>query len=116
MISGLYYGVSICLVSFASGLAVVTLNLHHRGVRGIRVPRIVRSLVLDKLARIVFLNFQEENRSVKRMHVMHMHIVSCNTRDVFQVVIRFPETYLNIIKLGQYSVVCARVYFKIRSV
>ncbi|XP_011699499.1 PREDICTED: neuronal acetylcholine receptor subunit alpha-7-like [Wasmannia auropunctata] len=59
----LYYGVSICLVSFASGLAVVTLNLHHRGVRGIRVPRIVRSLVLDKLARIVFLNFQEENRS-----------------------------------------------------
>ncbi|XP_011641758.1 neuronal acetylcholine receptor subunit alpha-9-like isoform X1 [Pogonomyrmex barbatus] len=64
----LYYGVSICLVSFASGLAVVTLNLHHRGVRGIRVPSIVRSLVLDKLARIVFLNFQEENRSVKRMH------------------------------------------------
>ncbi|KYQ48368.1 Neuronal acetylcholine receptor subunit alpha-7 [Trachymyrmex zeteki] len=59
----LYYGVSICLVSFASGLAVVTLNLHHRGVRGIRVPSIVRSLVLDKLARIVFLNFQEENRS-----------------------------------------------------
>ncbi|KZC05930.1 Neuronal acetylcholine receptor subunit alpha-7, partial [Dufourea novaeangliae] len=59
----LYYGVSICLVSFASGLAVVTLNLHHRGVRGTRVPGIVRSLVLDKLARVVFLNFQEENRS-----------------------------------------------------
>ncbi|XP_066598780.1 neuronal acetylcholine receptor subunit alpha-10-like isoform X2 [Prorops nasuta] len=59
----LYYGVSICLVSFASGLAVVTLNLHHRGVRGTRVPNIVRSLILDKLARIVFLNFQEEKRS-----------------------------------------------------
>ena len=63
--SGLYYGVSICLVSFASGLAVVTLNLHHRGVQGTRVPGIVRSLVLDKLARIVFLNFQEEKRSVR---------------------------------------------------
>ena len=61
----LYYGVSICLVSFASGLAVVTLNLHHRGVQGTRVPGIVRSLVLDKLARIVFLNFQEEKRSIK---------------------------------------------------
>lgn len=84
VLSGLYYGVSICLVSFASGLAVVTLNLHHRGVRGIRVPSIVRSLVLDKLARIVFLNFQEENRSVKRMHVIHMHIVPCNTRGILQ--------------------------------
>ncbi|XP_054015751.1 neuronal acetylcholine receptor subunit alpha-10-like isoform X5 [Hylaeus anthracinus] len=59
----LYYGVSICLVSFASGLAVVTLNVHHRGVRGTRVPGIVRSLVLDKLARLVLLNFQEENKS-----------------------------------------------------
>ncbi|XP_048509891.1 neuronal acetylcholine receptor subunit alpha-10-like [Athalia rosae] len=56
----LYYGVSICLVSFASGLAVVTLNLHHRGVRGTRVPAVVRSLVLEKLARVVFLNFQED--------------------------------------------------------
>lgn len=63
--SGLYYGVSICLVTFASALAVVTLNLHHRGVRGTRVPGIVRSLVLDKLARIVLLNFQEERRSVR---------------------------------------------------
>ncbi|XP_043267486.1 neuronal acetylcholine receptor subunit alpha-7-like [Venturia canescens] len=56
----LYYGVSICLVSFASGLAVVTLNIHHRGVRGTRVPAIVRSLVLDKLAKFVFLNFQQQ--------------------------------------------------------
>ena len=44
---------------------MVTLNLHHRGVQGTRVPGIVRSLVLDKLARIVFLNFQEEKRSVR---------------------------------------------------
>ena len=33
---GLYYGVTISLVSFATGLSVVTLNLHHRGVRGQR--------------------------------------------------------------------------------
>ncbi|XP_012281347.1 neuronal acetylcholine receptor subunit alpha-9 [Orussus abietinus] len=56
----LYYGVSICLVSFASGLAVVTLNLHHRGVRGTRVPRIIRSLVLDKLAKVLFFDLQED--------------------------------------------------------
>ena len=34
--SGLYYGVTISLVSFATGLSVVTLNLHHRGMRGQR--------------------------------------------------------------------------------
>ncbi|XP_058808942.1 neuronal acetylcholine receptor subunit alpha-10-like [Phymastichus coffea] len=63
----LYYGVSICLVSFASGLAVVTLNLHHRGVRGVRVPASIKSLVLGKLAKVLFLNFQEEHpESVKR--------------------------------------------------
>ncbi|XP_043466788.1 neuronal acetylcholine receptor subunit alpha-7-like [Leptopilina heterotoma] len=56
----LYYGVSICLVSFASGLAVVTLNLHHRGVRGTKVPNIVKSLVLKRLSRLVFLNFKDE--------------------------------------------------------
>ena len=34
--SGLYYGVTISLVSLATGLSVVTLNLHHRGMRGRR--------------------------------------------------------------------------------
>ena len=34
--TGLYYGVTISLVSFATGLSVVTLNLHHRGMRGQR--------------------------------------------------------------------------------
>ena len=33
---GLYYGVTISLVSLATGLSVVTLNLHHRGLRGRR--------------------------------------------------------------------------------
>ena len=54
---GLYYGVSICLVSFASGLSVVTLNLHHRGLRGTEVPYVVRKVVLGGLARLVLLSF-----------------------------------------------------------
>ncbi|XP_015112532.1 neuronal acetylcholine receptor subunit alpha-7 [Diachasma alloeum] len=56
----LYYGVSICLVSFASGLAVVTLNLHHRGVRGTGVPAFLKSLVLRKLGKILFFNFKQK--------------------------------------------------------
>ncbi|XP_043192552.1 neuronal acetylcholine receptor subunit alpha-10-like [Amphibalanus amphitrite] len=55
----LYYGVTICLVSFASGLSVLTLNIFHRGSRGIEVPRLVRTIVLGFLSRIVFIHFEK---------------------------------------------------------
>ncbi|XP_077292364.1 neuronal acetylcholine receptor subunit alpha-7-like [Arctopsyche grandis] len=54
----LYYGVSICLVSFASALSVVTLNVYHRGVGGSAVPASVRNLVLRKLAKLMFISFE----------------------------------------------------------
>ncbi|XP_023342572.1 neuronal acetylcholine receptor subunit alpha-10 isoform X2 [Eurytemora carolleeae] len=50
----LYYGVSICLVSFASAMAVVTLNIHYRGLRGAEVPEQIKSIFLGFFARIVF--------------------------------------------------------------
>lgn len=61
IVLGLYYGVSISLVSFASGLAVLTLNIHHRGLRGSKVSPLIKSLVLNKLARLVFLTFEKVN-------------------------------------------------------
>ena len=61
---GLYYGVSICLVSFASAMAVVTLNIHHRGVRGNEVPQLVKQLVLGILSRFVFLHFDASKNLV----------------------------------------------------
>ena len=48
---GLYYGVSICLVSFASAMAVVTLNIHYRGLRGCSVPPLIRTVVLGYCAK-----------------------------------------------------------------
>lgn len=57
MTAALYYGVSICLVSFASALAVVTLNIHHRGYRGDEVPKTVKSVILGYMARALFLHF-----------------------------------------------------------
>lgn len=48
---------SICLVSFASGLSVVTLNLHHRGLRGTEVPYVMRRIILGGLAPLVCLKF-----------------------------------------------------------
>ena len=53
----MYYGVSICLVSFASAMAVVTLNVHFRGLRGAEVPKSVKKVFLSGLARIIFMQF-----------------------------------------------------------
>ncbi|XP_045124559.1 neuronal acetylcholine receptor subunit alpha-10-like [Portunus trituberculatus] len=53
----LYYGVTICLVSLASGMSVLTLNIHHRGVRGTEVPRFIKKMILGGLARFLFLHF-----------------------------------------------------------
>ena len=53
----MYYGVSICLVSFASAMAVVTLNVHFRGLRGAEVPNSVKRLFLGGLSKIVFMQF-----------------------------------------------------------
>ncbi|XP_019867563.2 neuronal acetylcholine receptor subunit alpha-7-like [Aethina tumida] len=53
----MYYGVTICLVTFATGLSVVTLNIYYSGVQDTAIPKFVRSVVLNKLAPIVFLKF-----------------------------------------------------------
>ena len=37
-------------------MAVVTLNIHHRGLRGCRVPPLIRTIVLGYLAKYAFYN------------------------------------------------------------
>ncbi|CAG9836554.1 unnamed protein product [Diabrotica balteata] len=64
----MYYGVSICLVSFASALSVVTLNIYHRGVRGSAVPRILRTLVLEKMAPLVFMKFENHHTPIQEIN------------------------------------------------
>ena len=70
--TGLYYGVSICLVSFASGLSVVTLNVYHRGVRGTGVPPLIKTLVLHHIARLVFLRFEPRDKAEHHNHNVSM--------------------------------------------
>ena len=71
--SALYYGVSICLVSFASAMAVVTLNIHYRGLRGAEVPLNVKTIFLGFLARIVFVQYaapaKRDTKVEKNFHV-----------------------------------------------
>ncbi|KAG7310537.1 hypothetical protein JYU34_003322 [Plutella xylostella] len=59
----LYYGVSTCLVSFSASLSVVTLNISYRGVRGQPVPAVLRELVLQRLARMLFINLDTDPKA-----------------------------------------------------
>ncbi|XP_046571030.1 neuronal acetylcholine receptor subunit alpha-6-like [Haliotis rubra] len=48
-----YYTINIVIVSLSVGLAVFTLNIHHRGARGHRPPRLVKTLCFGFLAKIL---------------------------------------------------------------
>lgn len=61
---GLYYGVTISLVSFATGLSVVTLNLHHRGMRGRRIPPLLKYLVYKVLAKMLLIRLEQDKSSI----------------------------------------------------
>ncbi|KAA0194923.1 hypothetical protein HAZT_HAZT005347 [Hyalella azteca] len=63
--SSLYYGVTICLVTLASALSVLTLNLHHRGLRGVEVPPLARKIILGWGAKFVLLNFKDSEAQAK---------------------------------------------------
>ncbi|XP_043197753.1 neuronal acetylcholine receptor subunit alpha-10-like [Amphibalanus amphitrite] len=63
---GLYYGVTISLVSFATGLSVVTLNIHHRGMRGREVPRVVKRIVFEGLAPVLCIRLDPPSHCLAR--------------------------------------------------
>lgn len=60
---GLYYGVTISLVSFATGLSVVTLNIHHRGMRGRELPPYMRRFIFGYLAKFLLLKLDMPKRA-----------------------------------------------------
>ncbi|XP_013408627.1 neuronal acetylcholine receptor subunit alpha-10-like [Lingula anatina] len=52
---GIYYGVTIAIVSGATAMTVLTLNIHHKGVRGKEPPRWVKKVCFKYLAKILFM-------------------------------------------------------------
>lgn len=50
---GIYYAVTIGIVSLSTAMAVVTLNINNRGVQGKRVPRIFRIIFFKYLSKLV---------------------------------------------------------------
>ncbi|GFO47878.1 neuronal acetylcholine receptor subunit alpha-9-ii [Plakobranchus ocellatus] len=49
---GIYYGMTIFIVSFATAMTVFTLNIHHKGARGKAVPMIIKKICFDGLAKL----------------------------------------------------------------
>ena len=50
---GIYYAVTIGIVSFSTAMAVVTLNINNKGSKGRKVPAVLRFIFLDIIAKIL---------------------------------------------------------------
>lgn len=55
---GLYYGITIAIVSFATGMTVLTLNIHHKGTRGYEVPMILKKICFGVVAKVLFIKLE----------------------------------------------------------
>jgi hypothetical protein len=58
---GIYYAVTIGIVSFSTSMAVITLNINNKGSNGKEVPKIVKIIYFDYLAR--YLNIKLSHRT-----------------------------------------------------
>ena len=60
---GIYYAVTIGIVSFSTTMAVVTLNINNKGLKGQEVPRLVKIVFLQYLAKIMGANLTSHFKS-----------------------------------------------------
>ncbi|CAI4231441.1 unnamed protein product [Auanema sp. JU1783] len=68
---GIYYGVTIVLVSLATAMTVFTLNVHHQGLHGGPVPPFLQIVLFKILAPIICIRL-EPYHSITQ-HVRHMY-------------------------------------------
>ncbi|XP_046571055.1 neuronal acetylcholine receptor subunit alpha-10-like isoform X5 [Haliotis rubra] len=64
---GRYFAINIVIVSLSIGLAVFTMNIHHRGTRGHRLPRLVKTVCFNSLARILFIKIDPPESTDENM-------------------------------------------------
>ena len=65
MCTGLYYGFTIFIVSLATAMTVMTLNIHHHGTSGRPVPPLVRTVCFRWLRRLLCLNVRSSIRQTR---------------------------------------------------
>lgn len=69
---GMYYGVTICLVSLATAMTVFTLNVHHKGLRGSPVPRYIKIVAFKYLARLLCIQLDPPDYIGDEEHVIFL--------------------------------------------
>lgn len=74
---GIYYAVTITIVSFSTAMAVLTLNINNKGSKGRKVPRIVKVILLDYVAKIL----GTELSSVKKYGTKNKNETNKNNND-----------------------------------
>ncbi|XP_041365681.1 ligand-gated ion channel 4-like isoform X2 [Gigantopelta aegis] len=66
---GLYYGITIAVVSSATAMTVLTLNIHHKGQRGQEIPGYLRTIFFGVLAKVLFIKVDSKAQAPERgMH------------------------------------------------
>ncbi|CAH1788434.1 unnamed protein product [Owenia fusiformis] len=55
---GLYYGITIAIVSFATAMTVLTLNIHHKGLRGKEVPPMMKKIFFGIIAKVLCIKLE----------------------------------------------------------
>ena len=55
-VQGLYYGITIAIVSFATMMTTFVLNIHHKGTRGRQVPQMAKKIFFNYVARCLFIS------------------------------------------------------------
>ncbi|XP_048238943.1 acetylcholine receptor subunit alpha-like [Haliotis rufescens] len=76
-----YYAISIFIVSLSTGLAVFTLNIHHRGARGHKLPRLVKTVCFSFLARILFIKIDGPESDDQEMNLRNPAYDEANHAD-----------------------------------
>lgn len=56
---GIYYGITIFIVSTATGMTVLTLNIHHKGDRGREVPMFMKTIFFGFLSKLFCMPLQK---------------------------------------------------------
>ena len=73
---GIYYAVTIGIVSFSTAMAVITLNINNKGSKGRKVPHLVRVIFFNYLAKLVRTGLSSElkHKYVKNVNKHNTHI------------------------------------------
>ena len=78
-VPGLYYGITIAIVSATTAMTVLTLNIHHKGSRGLEVPQSVKKVFFGIFAKILFIKLdlphppQKDMVCIVSLHCCCMH-------------------------------------------